>query len=148
MASCLSRWLLHSIFPLFIGGSIYLLFRPDVLLMFRWVETLHFAGPIGALRENTISYVDQIPAWCLFSLPAACWTYSLMASFRLLWQDGPSPQRRYWLCVAVTFAISSEIGQLTGYIPGHFEALDIASTIVAIVFACITVPAQRGRNVL
>ena len=63
-----------SFFLLGLGGSIYLLFRPKTLLMFKWVDSLGLSEYLDRLRDMvsdiTLNHIT------LYSLPDGLWLAS------------------------------------------------------------------------
>ena len=53
-----------SLFLFFIGGMIYLMFRSESLVMFRWCETLHIREYVDSVRISC-----TLPNWIVYSLP-------------------------------------------------------------------------------
>lgn len=63
-----------SIISLFTGGMIYLAFRNDSLLMFRWADNLGFHDVIYSMREATKTM--YIPNFIKSCLPDGLWSIS------------------------------------------------------------------------
>lgn len=97
--------------PLFVGGSIYLVCRDDSILINQYLPDF--------------SYQVKLPAWVVYSLPDALWSFSLMNFTLLIWQS--SRPILLWSTVSIAFAISisSEIGQYLKLIPGVFDPIDL-----------------------
>jgi hypothetical protein len=62
----------HSFIPVFIGGLIYLLFRPPDILMFEWFSLLGLDDVLYSIRKYTYPVGKEIAyLWILFSIPNA-----------------------------------------------------------------------------
>lgn len=122
--------LLHTILPLLFGSLIYLLFRPDNILLFHWLEQIGARERIDDWRAQAAWLTEYLPGWLLFSLPNSLWTYSFAIYFTLLWRD-----HRLYYWVGLTWAISllGELLQLFSWLPGTFSLIDLMFIIIAIV---------------
>ena len=120
----MKRFFLHVILTMFIGGVIYVLFRSDTLLMFRWFEFFKLDKLIYSLREYTFYYRKYIPESVLFSLPDCLWVYSftMFLSFYL--------KNIFLIMIPCIGSVLTEIGQLW-FVPGTFDILDILYMLVA-----------------
>jgi len=49
--------------PLFLGGLIYLLFRPGSLRIFMWLDFAGLREPLELLRVHTLQLVPLMPEW-------------------------------------------------------------------------------------
>ena len=111
------RLTLTVIFPLLIGGLIYILFRADSLLMFRWFDNLGLGKTIIALRQFNHGQFN-LPAWTIFSLPDALWIFSFTNFMLITWRDKFSGQSVLWIFIAPTIGVLSEIGQAFHFVRG------------------------------
>ena len=98
------------VLTLIIGGLIYILFRTDSLVMFKWFAALSLDKPIEYLRDSTLTVKNHLPDWFLFSLPDGLWIFSY-----------------------ITF----ELGQLFNIVPGTFDAIDLIFYIAGAVFPLV-----------
>jgi len=122
------------VLTLIIGGLIYILFRTDSLVMFKWFATLSLDKPIEYLRDSTLPFKDQLPDWFLFSLPDGLWIFSIISFILLIWGNNINKQNLVWIFTIPFIAIASEIGQLFSIVPGTFDAIDLAFYITGAVF--------------
>ena len=81
-----SQIYIHVVLPVLIGLFIYILFRPDRIIMFDWFALLGIAESISDLRENSPSN-SKVPSWIIYNLPDGLWVYSLTALMLIIWQD-------------------------------------------------------------
>lgn len=112
-----------------IGGSIYLLFRPKTLLMFKWVESLGLNGYIDRLRDMvsniTLNHIT------LYSLPDGLWLTSYIMVVNTIISKNNKYNLLFWSFLLPFIAIVFELLQLPGFIPGVFDIFDLV---------CYTIP--------
>jgi hypothetical protein len=125
-----NRIIFQVITPLLIGGLIYIFFRADSLLMFRWFDTLGLTKIISSCRQFTVGHF-HLPTWILFSLPDALWIFAFINLMLLIWQDRFSINSIFWLLIAPTIGIFSEVGQVVHIIPGTFDIIDLTLILTA-----------------
>jgi len=113
----------HIIFPLFVGGMIYILFRNENLLMFRWFE---FWG-LNDLILNIRRLVNgiQLFEWVLYSLPNGLWIYSLISFMIILWNKKINLDNILWFIIIISLGIFWEICQGIEIISGTFDWIDL-----------------------
>lgn len=129
------QYTLHVVVPLFMGGVIYMVWRTEALQMFRWFEFAHLESSIYTFREMYGGQGGQLPAWLLYSLPDAAWTYSFSMYMGLAWID-TSPRAALSLAlIGPTLGIGSELGQALRIVPGTFDLSDILLSAVASIVA-------------
>lgn len=110
------------------GGMIYVLYRPENLLLFRVTDSLGITPLIDILRSNSSRVM--LPSFIVNSLPAGLWTasYLLMMYITTKFQT-----RRIRLMLALPLPISAialEFMQLLGWCPGTFDIYDLICYIV------------------
>ena len=121
----------HCFLPMWVGGWIYLLFRTETLLMFRWADAIGLLGFIERQREMWGHWGAALPDWVLFSLPDGVWVYVATAFFGRLWRSGPWVPHVCWTGMASFLAIGGELAQWVGWIPGTFDWVDVLLYVVA-----------------
>lgn len=114
--------------PLIIGGFIYLGFRSTSLLMFKYFKFLGMQQAIEKLRVFVNPLSDGLPEWVIFSLPDGLWTFAFVAY--ILQVNGGRPSN--WLALPVIFSIGVELAQMTQYVPGTFDYIDLIISILAL----------------
>ncbi len=124
----LGVFLLHIFFPLAVGGLIYVLFRTEDLLMFRWFESVGVSGFVKAVRSSFLITDFRYPYWLVFCLPNALWIYSLTSYLILMWKDDRG--KLFWFALGPAIGIASEVMQINGLFPGTFDSMDLAFTAV------------------
>lgn len=115
-----------------IASMIYILFRPTTLLMFHWFDFVGLHGFIMALRLSFNDAQDWLPHWVIFSLPFSLWVFSYMLLITAVWRESNSIMGYFWLWILPLIAVSSEVLQICGYIPGHFDAIDLLSLVTVL----------------
>jgi len=89
------------------------------MLIFAWIPQLDFLKDIYYPLEPSI-----ITSIFLYNLPDALWFLSGILFIRFLWFGKYKQQNIYLICFYVIGAIF-EISQLSTYIPGTFDWLDL-----------------------
>jgi hypothetical protein len=120
---------------LFIGGMIYLLLRPDYLLMFSWLEFFGVGKMVDLLRSESMVFHRALPNWVIYSLPQGLWAFSGVLYFDSVWKR-PEAGHRVWILTFVVTALWAEVGQYMGYLPGHFGVYDftVLTTSIGLAF--------------
>jgi hypothetical protein len=114
----LKKLVLHIISPIFVGSTIYVLFREKTLLMFDWFSYLKLDFIIDSLRNNFYGYRTYIPKSILFSLPDALWVYSFTMFLSIYFKN------RILLSIIFIGSITTEISQLW-FVIGTFDIYDV-----------------------
>lgn len=111
---------------LIMGGMIYLLFRSNSLLMFKWLKKIYLFEEIECIRRETLNLVEYFPNWFLFSLPDGLWIFSYISLIFLIWDANLNQKTVFWASVIPCIAIISEFGQLFNWVHGTFDILDLS----------------------
>lgn len=114
----MKKLVLHIISPIFVGSTIYVLFREKTLLMFDWFSYLKLDFIIDSLRNNFYGYRTYIPKSILFSLPDALWVYSFTMFLSIYFKN------RILLSIIFIGSITTEISQLW-FVIGTFDIYDV-----------------------
>lgn len=122
---------------LIVGGLIYISFRVDSLVMFRWFCSFSLKNLIDSLREMTLVYKSFLPDWLLYSLPDGLWVFSYVSLILLLWDNELSGLNIFWIFLMPILAIASELGQLLNLIPGTFDIIDLIFYILGTIMPLI-----------
>lgn len=107
------------------GGLIYISFRTDSLVMFKWFAALSVDTPIEYLRETTLTVKERFPDWFLFSLSDGLWVFSYISLTLSIWSNNINKRNLFWVFLVPFIAITSELGQLFNIVPGTFDAVDL-----------------------
>ena len=123
---------------LLLGGMIYISFRSTTLKMFDWFDTINLLDAISTFRVFTLPFSVNLPHWFLYSLPDGLWLFSYLSLLLFIWNNKISKQNMHWLLLLPILAISSEIGQFFGIVPGTFDIIDLifytAGSVLPILF--------------
>ena len=124
-----------SLFLLGVGGSIYLLFRPKTLLMFKWVESLGLNEYIDRLRDMvsgiTLNHIT------LYSLPDGLWLASYIIVVNTIVSKDNKVNLLFWSFLLPAIAVTFEILQILGVIPGVFDVFDLICYILPLLIYLI-----------
>lgn len=122
-------FLLASVLSMFLGGMIYLLWRPQNLVMFSWCRSI---GILNFIRWMRDAVLFDLPAWFVYSLPQALWCFSGLCCIHAIWnqKDG----ERFWLSSVFLGSLSIEFMQLFHVISGTFDAVDF---VFIVLFYCL-----------
>jgi hypothetical protein len=114
-------YLALSVFSLVLGISIYLFFRDNTLLIYKWIPQLLVFPKLFSLELKTI---PNIHPFITYSLPDGLWILSVIFFMRSLWLKNQKIMKIY-ICVFCSFAIIFELLQLNKNIPGTFDFFDL-----------------------
>jgi len=121
----------HSVIPVFIGGMIYIIYRPDSLIMFNWFKSLGLLNYINELRKSFNYPISQL---VIYNLPNGFWCYSITYLMIVIWKNKITKQSFLWIFSGLFIGIFTEFAQLFHFIKGTFDFVDI---IVMLVFSII-----------
>ena len=119
-----------SIAPLIIGGMLYLGYRSQELLMFRWVNFLGLSNTASSWRK--ICFQHPLPGWCYYALPDGLWLLSYMLLINIIW-NSHTWRSIIWTYALPTIAITSELLQLQNPYCGTFDIMDIVCYLGAVI---------------
>lgn len=118
----LKLFILHSVFPILLGGLIYCCFRSTSLRMFGWFSAIGLIDILKYVRESTDVFNAILPKWVIFSLPDGLWMYSFTSTLLIYWNN---QNINYWLLIPFSAGIITEILQLFNIFPGTFDIIDL-----------------------
>ena len=110
------RTLLHIVFPILCGVSVYALWRGIYIFD---IPPLLVSRPLD---------------WIKFNLPDGLWFYSLLSSIMLIWQENSYRHFIPWLLLAIIMGISLEISQAYNFTSGTFDWNDLIAYSIATIF--------------
>lgn len=124
-----------ALFFLLIGGLIYIGYRSETLLMFKWFECIGISDYIIHFRDICSKY--NIPYFIKYSLPDGLWLLSYMMIIGTIWDNR---NYTYYLFIYIIpfAAISMELIQIIFSSLGTFDILDILSYVMAIIIYQLT----------
>jgi len=110
--------------PIIFGGLIYLLTRPDSLLMFDWLKKIGLAENIAIIRSE-LRINDLLQNWVIYNSPAWIWTFSLTVLLGIIWNYKINKDSLTILLIPSFLGVLSEIFQKTEFINGTFDFIDL-----------------------
>lgn len=122
---------IHALFMLFLGIIIYLLYRPQSLLIFKILDTLGLNYIIDNLRLSFSRF--PLPPFVINSLPAGLWTTSYLM---MMYISTKFHTRKIRLMLALPLPISAiilEFAQLLGWCPGTFDIYDLICYVIPLI---------------
>ena len=124
------KWAL-SILLLSVGIGIYILFRPQNILVFGLLEDIGLMPIVDSLRMYTSGIM--LPSFVINCVPAGLWTASYLIAMYLT-TTGASRSKRILLSIPLPItAIILEFFQLFGWCSGTFDVYDLVCYIVPLI---------------
>ena len=124
---------------LFIGSYLYLKFRSETLLMFKWVENLGLDFIVSSIRHSFEGLNLYLMNYFVFSAPYGLWVISFCCFIGAIWHKDSSVSAIIWRLFVPVIAISSEILQFVGFLPGTYDINDLlvlfVSTIIGLIIS-------------
>lgn len=111
--------------PLFSGILIYLLFRSESIIMFRWLFYLGIETPILFIRQYTLDLTSYVPDWIIYSLPNGLWAFSYSSIICFIWLKNSSLIKYLWLLTIPFMCFGYEALQYLEVITGTFCYQDL-----------------------
>ena len=108
---------------LFMGGMIYVLYRPQTLLLFHVAGGLGMTDLIGQWRQMATAWHPA--AFTVYCLPAGLWALSYVLIVGTLAQGLPAIRRWVAVFFIPLLGIASEVMQAMGIVPGTFDWTDL-----------------------
>ena len=124
---------------LFIGSYLYLKFRSETLLMFKWAENLGLDFIVSSIRRSFEGLNLYLMNYFVFSAPYGLWVISFCCFIGAIWHKDSSVSAIIWRLFVPVIAISSEILQFVGFLPGTYDINDLlvlfVSTIIGLIIS-------------
>ena len=121
---------------LLIGSYLYLKFRSETLLMFKWAKNLGLDFIVSSIRGSFESLNSDRIKYLIFSVPYGLWVISFCCFIGAIWHKDSSFSAIILRLIVPVIAVSSELLQFVGFLPGTFDINDllvlIVSTIIGI----------------
>lgn len=124
-------WLI-SVFLILIGGSIYIVYRPKSIIIFRIIDYLGLTNCVDAIRHSLQEFI-LLPPFFVNSIPAGLWTVSYLI---LMYCNTRFYEKKTRMHLALPLPISMvvlEFLQLVGLCPGTFDIYDILCYIIPLI---------------
>lgn len=110
-----------------------MLFRPESLVMFQWVNKLGFYSELLFLRKQSAVFSVNLPSWLIFSAPNGLWTFSFSALMVAIWGGKNFSIIFYWTASLWLVGVFTEFLQYLGAIRGVFDIYDIVAYTIGAV---------------
>lgn len=121
------------LFPVILGGIIYIIFRTERLVMFRWFDYLNLSNEITIIQN--LREVFSFPGWFVYSLPDGLWVFSYTSISLEIWKHSITKQNIFWIFGIPAIAVSSEFLQLFKLISGTFDFIDILFYVFGVIIS-------------
>lgn len=124
-------YFIGSLITCLVGLLLYLGYRVETLFMFSWLENMGGGSTIRTIREFLDAYPLTRWQWLVYSLPFSLWILSYLLFITALW--GGDKGRKFYLYFFLVpcAALFIEIMQLTYWVPGHFDLVDVFFILAA-----------------
>jgi hypothetical protein len=126
---------------LFAGGSIYVIFRPLTLNMFRWFDAFGISSLINKYRES-LSYVS-LNDFVLYSLPDGLWITSYLFIVNTIIPSKHKKELLFWILSLPMISVLSEFMQYYNFIQGRFDIYDVVSYILPLIINLIILKYEK-----
>ena len=113
------------------GSYLYLKFRSETLLMFKWAKNLHLDFIVSAIRKSFEGLNSDQIEFLIFSAPYGLWVISFCCFIGAIWHKDNSLSAIILRLFVPVIAISSELLQFVGFLPGTFDINDLLVLIVS-----------------
>lgn len=110
---------------LFLGGMVYVAFRPSNLLFIVALKALGAGDALGVLRGAVQGL--EVSDFVVYSLPAALWSAAYILAMESLWcgRGVSLGFRVVWVSLVPVMGVVSELMQAAGMLPGVFDWMDL-----------------------
>ena len=116
---------------LLIGSYLYLKFRSETLLMFKWAKNLGLDFIVSSIRGSFESLNSDRIKYLIFSVPYGLWVISFCCFIGAIWHKDSSLSAIILRLIVPVIAVSSEFLQFVGFLPGTFDINDLLVLIVS-----------------
>jgi hypothetical protein len=126
------RVVLTVLLPVSLGAVIYLSWRTETLLVFRWVQWLGAGSLLHTLRAAAHGVH---PSRALLNcLPDGMWVFAFTSAMRFIWLKPNTALAFCWMFLPLALALGGEFGQFLHNVPGTFDYTKIGWLLAAISF--------------
>ena len=132
-------YLFSSVLSMFFGGMIYLLWRPQNLVMFSWCKSIGIGEFVQQMRGAVLC---DLPIWLVYSLPQALWCFSGLCCIHAIW--GRKRGERFWLSVVLWGSLLIEGMQFLHVISGTFDVVDVG--FIVLVYCLFEISIQNFKG--
>jgi len=137
---------LISAMSMFIGGSIYLIWRPPILLMFSWCRRIGIYDFIMQMRSSFAFMKEDLPTWFIYSLPQALWSFSGLCCIHAIWDHRTEVHERFWITTIFVVSLLTEFLQLIHVFSGTCDIVDLVLILVFYLIFELSTKLIKGEN--
>ena len=116
---------------LLIGSYLYLKFRSETLLIFKWAKNLGLDFIVSSIRGSFESLNSDRMKYIIFSAPYGLWVISFCCFIGAIWHKDSSLSAIILRLFVPVISISSELLQFVGLLPGTYDINDLLVLIVS-----------------
>jgi len=129
---------IHIVLPILIGAFIYVLFRVETLLVFKWIQFLGLDTLVYGIRSNTLKIANDLPFFFLYALPDGLWVYAGTTLFFFIWEKEIKGKIAiFWISLIFSIAVIAEFLQKLDVVEGTFCKYDIIAYISGFMFSVL-----------
>ena len=107
--------------------------------MFKWAENLGLDFIVSSIRRSFEGLNLYQMNYFVFSAPYGLWVISFCCFIGAIWHKDSSVSAIIWRLFVPVIAISSEILQVVGFLPGTYDINDLlvlsVSTIIGLIIS-------------
>ncbi|MBP5586615.1 MAG: hypothetical protein J6Y92_09715 [Lentisphaeria bacterium] len=137
---------LISALSMFMGGAIYLIWRPPTLLMFSWCRRIGIYEFVMQMRLSLAFMKEYLPTWFIYSLPQALWFFSGLCCIHSIWNHKTGAHERFWITTIIVFSLLIEILQLFHVFSGTCDIVDLVLILVFYLIFELSTKLINGEN--
>lgn len=137
---------LISALSMFMGGAIYLIWRPPTLLMFSWCRRIGIYEFVMQMRSSLAFMKEYLPTWFIYSLPQALWCFSGLCCIHAIWNHRTDAHERFWITTIFIFSLLTEFLQLIHVFSGTCDIVDLVLIIAFYLIFKILTKLFKGEN--
>ena len=127
------------------GGMIYIIYRPQSILIFRITDALGLASYVDSIRN--LSLQIPLPNFVIYNLPAGLWK----ASYLMIMYCNTAAldiKTRMMLSLPLPVcAIVLEFAQLVGLCPGTFDVYDLICYFIPLIIFIKSINNEKTRRI-
>lgn len=117
-----------------------MLYAPETLLVFHWIEYLGLGEIVRDLRQHAVGTAPPLHQ----SIPDGLWVYASTLLFAIPWLGSTFDHEVVaWLSLPTVLALGAEMGQAVGFVPGTFDPKDVVTYLVGSFLALMQVGAIK-----
>jgi len=139
--------LVLALISLLIGSLIYILWRPETLIIFAWFDNIGATNIITSLRKTIGVFPPFLPLWMLYSFPNALWVFTGIFILGCIWEKNLARGSVFWIGVFLLIAFGSEIGQFLRIVPGVFCWGDMTTMGIAALVGIFAIMKTKNREI-